>query len=37
MLPAGHRGWAEALAAFDEVVDLDDAARHSTARRHRHL
>jgi len=27
--PAGHRGWAEALTVFDEVVDLDDAARQA--------
>ena len=25
MLPAGDRRWAEALAAFDEVVDLEGA------------
>jgi serine/threonine-protein kinase len=28
MPPAGHRGWAEALAAFDELVDLDEPTRH---------
>lgn len=29
MPPASPRGWAEALAAFDELVDLDDAARQT--------
>jgi len=29
MLPAGDRRWAEALAAFDEVVDLEGPARQA--------
>jgi TolB-like protein/Flp pilus assembly protein TadD len=29
MLPTSDRRWAEALVAFDEMVGLDDAGRHS--------
>ena len=32
MLPAGDRRWAEALAAFDEVVDLEGPARQARLR-----